>query len=343
MSSVTRTIPSETILAPELAVPSRFSDVIELTKARLVTMVLVTTAVGYLLAEVGPVRWAMLALTLIGAGLAAGAAMALNQYLEVDADARMERTRERPLPARRMSESMALLAASTMGIGGTALLLLAVDPLAAILAGGNIVLYAFVYTPLKRRTSFNTLVGAVTGGIPPMIGWAAASGTLDRGAWLLGAILFLWQIPHFLALAWLYREDYRRGGFVMLPTIDTGGSLTACVVVLSTLSLTPLALMAVLGGLAGPPFALVAVLLGAGFAGLAFQMLRDRSDRAARRVFLASLLYLPLLLGALVVDHERTMPRLRGDVALEASRSRVPSTADAVAAPRAARPTTATP
>lgn len=312
MSSLSRTIPESPsdpgLAAPPLLerVPSRrMADLGELTKARLVAMVLVTTIVGFMLASRGAIDWLLLALTVTGTALTAASAMALNQLLEIERDGRMERTRRRPLPTRRLSPHSALLLAGTTGISGTAVLLLAVHPLAAILAGLNVLLYAFVYTPLKARTTLNTLVGAVTGGIPPMIGWAAATGSLSLGAWLLGAILLVWQLPHFLALAWLHREDYRRGGFIMLPAIDPLGRLTAVVVVLSTLALVPLTLMAVLAGLGGAPYMIGALLLGFAFIALGFGLLAQRTDLAARRLFLASLVYLPLLLTLLVIDHQR--------------------------------------
>ncbi|HMN97747.1 MAG TPA: heme o synthase [Phycisphaerales bacterium] len=293
----------------------RLADVGELTKSRLVAMVLVTTAVGFILASRGPIEWWTLVLTIVGTGLAAASAMALNQLVELERDARMDRTCRRPLPDRRVSPHSAILLAGACGLAGTALLLLAVHPLAAILAGLNVILYAFVYTPLKARTTLNTLVGAVSGAIPPMIGWAAATGSLSLGAWLLGAILVLWQLPHFLALAWLYREDYRRGGFVMLPEIDPRGRLTAVVSLFASMALVPLSLMAVLAGLAGPAYVAGAILLGAGFVVLAARLVVDRSDRSARLLFVGSLVYLPLLLGLLVLDHERGKQRLRAATA----------------------------
>lgn len=286
----------------------RLSDLSALLKARLVGLVLLTTAAGFVMAERGPLRWDTLLLTLLGTAMVAGSAMVLNQLLEVERDALMQRTRLRPLPAGRIGNSSALLLGGALGVLGIGGLLLLVHPLAAILAGANLLLYAFVYTPLKTRTTLNTVVGAVTGAIPPMIGWAAAAGSVDPrtqwGAWLLGSILFLWQLPHFLALAWMYREDYSRGGFRMLPQVDRDGRLTAQVVLLSSLALIPASLMAVGGGLAGPLYALGAFLLGLMMVALAVGLMRARTDRAARRVFFASLFYLPLLLGLMVFDHD---------------------------------------
>lgn len=288
--------------------PSRLSDVSALLKVRLVALVLVTTAAGFALAGSGSFDWRMLVLTLIGTAMAAGCAMALNQVLEVDRDARMMRTRGRPLPSGRVAHSSALLLGGLMGLAGVGLLLVLVHPLPAILAGANVLLYAFVYTPLKTRTTLNTVVGAVTGALPPMIGWAAAAGSIDPatqwGAWLLGGILFLWQLPHFLALAWMYREDYSRGGFRMLPQVDRDGQLTARVVMLSSLALVPASLMAVGAGLAGAVYAVGALVLGLMMVVLAAGLLRARTQSAARRVFFGSLIYLPLLLGLMALDHK---------------------------------------
>jgi len=286
----------------------RLSDLSALLKARLVALVLLTTAAGFVLAEQGPLRWEILLLTLLGTGMVAGSAMVLNQIIEVERDGLMRRTRLRPLPAGRVGHSSALLLGGALGLLGIALLLLLVHPLAAILAGANLLIYAFIYTPLKTRTTLNTVVGAVTGAIPPMIGWSAAAGSINPetqwGAWLLGSILFLWQLPHFLALAWMYREDYSRGGFRMLPQVDRDGRLTAQVVLLSSLALIPASLMAVGGGLAGPIYALGALLLGAMMVALSVGLVRARTDQAARRVFFASLIYLPLLLGLMALDHD---------------------------------------
>lgn len=286
----------------------RLADASALLKARLVALVLVTTAVGFVLAEQGPLHWSLLLLTIVGTAMAAGSAMVLNQVLEVDRDGLMLRTRHRPLPAGRVRQTTALAIGGVLGLGGIALLLLLVHPLAAILAGANVLLYAFVYTPLKTRTTLNTVVGAVTGAIPPMIGWAAATGSIapatQWGAWLLGSILFLWQLPHFLALAWMYRADYQRGGFRMLPQVDRDGRLTAQVVLLSSLALVPASLMAVGAGLAGPVYAVGALVLGLMLVVLSAGLVRARSERAARRVFFASLVYLPLLLAFMVADHD---------------------------------------
>lgn len=315
----------------------------ELTKARLSGLVLVTTAVGYLLGlpngvnwldasreavialfaadwaalgalanvSFGSINWLVFAVVLLGTGLAAGGTSALNQWLEVDRDAAMPRTADRPLPSGAMSRNEAFLAGSVMVLLGAGLLFFGVNPLAGFLTLFTATLYILVYTPLKPRTTLNTLVGAVCGAVPPMIGWAAASGTLSLGAWLLGAILFVWQLPHFLALAWMYRDDYARGGFRMLPSVDPSGELTGRIVLLTTMLLLPLGLMMMMAlRVSGSPrggvvFAVVSTLLTVLFLLQGWRLFRHRSRENARRVFLASILYLPLVLSALVLDQPR--------------------------------------
>ena len=274
----------------------------ELTKVRLNALVLVTTAVGFALGNPGPIDWRGLGYTCIGTALAAASASLFNQLLERRRDALMHRTRGRPLPAKQVRPAVVFVAAMLTGYAGAALLGMLVGLLPAALAALNIVLYAVLYTPLKPRTTFNTLIGAVCGAIPPVIGWTAATGRLEPGAWLLGGILFVWQIPHFLALAWMYREDYARGGHQMLPVKDDRGEITAQVVVLTTLPLIPLGLSATALGLAGYWSAAVSLVAGLAFLWLSVAFFRARDDRSARRVFLASITYLPVVLAAMTLD-----------------------------------------
>ncbi len=274
----------------------------ELTKVRLNALVLVTTAVGFALAELGPIDWPSLAWTCVGTALAAASASLFNQLFERRRDALMLRTRGRPLPAKQVHPAAVFTMALLTGYAGAALLGVMVGLLPAALAAFNILLYALLYTPLKPRTTFNTLVGAVCGAIPPVIGWTAVTGRLDPGAWLLGGILFVWQIPHFLALAWMYREDYARGGHEMLPVRDREGEITAQVIVLTTLPLIPLALSATALGLAGLISAIVSTICGVGFSVLAWRFFRQRDDRSARQVFLASITYLPVVLAAMTIN-----------------------------------------
>ena len=274
----------------------------ELTKVRLNALVLVTTAVGFALAELGPLDWPRLAWTCAGTALAAASASLFNQLFERRRDALMLRTRGRPLPAKQVHPAAVFAMALLTGYAGAALLGLLVGLLPAALAAFNILLYALLYTPLKPRTTFNTLIGAVCGAIPPVIGWTAVTGRIDPGAWLLGGILFVWQIPHFLALAWMYREDYARGGHEMLPVRDHGGEITAQVIMLTTLPLIPLALSATALGLAGMASAIVSSACGVGFSVLAWRFFRRRDDRSARQVFLASITYLPVVLAVMTAD-----------------------------------------
>jgi len=264
-------------------------------------MVLITTMVGYLLA-VPTVNWVVLLATMVGTTLTAFGANALNQYRERDIDARMERTRLRPLPAGRLTAEVALVYGVAVSLLGTFILLAWSGPLPAVLAALTILLYVLVYTPMKQVSTLNTLVGAVCGAIPPLIGWAAATGGLETGGWLLFALLFVWQMPHFLALAWMYRKDYERGGLCMLPVADPTGRITFPVTVFFAMLHLPLGLMVTLSGVAGPWFALGSLALGLWWCWLGLRLYRSHSDRDARRVFLASLVYLPLALLLMLAD-----------------------------------------
>jgi len=276
-------------------------DLLLLSKARLCLMVLITTMVGYLLA-VPTVDGIVLLATMVGTTLTAFGANALNQYRERDIDARMERTRLRPLPAGRLTAEVALVYGVAVSLLGTFILLAWSGPLPAGLAALTILLYVLVYTPMKRVSTLNTLVGAVCGAIPPLIGWAAATGGLETGGWLLFALLFVWQMPHFLALAWMYRKDYERGGLCMLPVVDPTGRITFPVTVFFAMLHLPLGLMVTLSGVAGPWFALGSLGLGLWWCWLGLRLYRSHSDRDARRVFLASLVYLPLALLLMLAD-----------------------------------------
>ncbi len=281
---------------------SRLADYAELGKLRLTSLVVATTAVGFAVAPSGRGDLLRLAVTVLGTMLAALGANGLNQWIERERDARMERTRRRPLPAGRLSAARALAVSIGWSAAGVLLLAALVNVLTALLALAVVLLYAGVYTPLKTRSTLNTLVGAVCGAVPPVMGWTAATGSLAPGGLVLAGVLFVWQIPHFLALAWLHREDYERGGYCMLPAWDRTGRLSALMVLLYSLALVPVALAGHLAGLAGLSYALAAVLLGCGIAAFGLFLVTDRSRRNARRVFLASLLYLPLLLGVMVAD-----------------------------------------
>jgi heme o synthase len=277
-------------------------DYLILFKVRLCGMVLITTAVGYLVASSGSLDWGRLLLVLVGTALAAFGANALNQWLERGPDALMHRTRHRPLPAGRMSSRRALAAGLAVSSAGPLVLWFGAGRLPAVLALATILLYVLVYTPLKRRSTLNTAVGAVSGALPPVIGWAGAGHGLGLGAGLLFTLLFLWQMPHFFALAWMYRDDYARGGYKMLPVLDPHGRLTFPVAAVFALLLLPLGLIVTVAGLAGIWFALGSLALGTWWSVLSLRLARSGSDRDARRVFLASLAYLPLVLGLMVID-----------------------------------------
>ncbi len=294
------------ISRPVAAAPSRLREWVDcymqLSKSRLTLMVVLTAVVGFVMGSDSGVSWVTLLLTAVGTALAAACANALNQWVEALRDARMPRTQNRPLPSGRISPAHAVAFAMVCGIVGLAILTLGVNLLAASLAGLNIALYVSVYTPLKVRTSWNTLVGAVVGAIPPMLGGAAATGSIDAGAWVLGAVLFVWQMPHFLALAWMYRHDYELGGYRMLPSHDPGGRLTGVVVLAYALALLPVTLMATRIGLTGWVYLAAAAALGAWLTWLAIRMLLQRTDQRARKLFLASVIYLPLLLTVMMID-----------------------------------------
>src|SRR5882762_6921685 len=202
-------------------------DLVELVKARLTLLVLLTTAVGFYLGAEGPINFAALLHTVFGTAAAAAGAAALNQWWEHKLDAMMQRTRSRPVPAGRMRPQVAVVLGTALSIFGVVYLALVCNALSAALAALTLIIYIFAYTPLKRVSTFNTALGAVPGALPPMIGWAAARGTLDAGAWMLFAILFFWQLPHFFAIAWMYRDDYARAGFQMISSDDPNGGRSA--------------------------------------------------------------------------------------------------------------------
>ncbi len=283
------------------ASPARATDFLELTKPRITFLVLVTTAVGYAVALRGAFDPAAFLALLLGTALVSGGASALNQYWEREADARMQRTRLRPLPSGRVAPGEALAFGLVISAVGLALLV-SVNWLTAALGASALGSYVLLYTPLKRVTSLCTLVGAVPGAIPPLMGWAAARGTLDSGAWALFAVLFLWQLPHFLAIGWIYREDYARGGFPMLTVTDRDGSRTGRQMVLSCAALIPVTLVAGALASAGTGYLWSALVLGLVFLGCSVRFAWTKSSSTARWLFLVSVLYLPALLGLMVFD-----------------------------------------
>ena len=284
--------------------PSRnrvFADLAELVKARLTLLVLLTTAVGFYLGSESPIAYAALFHVVFGTAAAASGAAALNQWWERRDDALMRRTRTRPIPAGRMPPLQALLLAVLLSVFGIGYLAIVCNLLSAALAAVTIAIYIFAYTPLKRASTANTAVGAIPGAIPPMIGWAATRGTIDAGAWSLFAIVFLWQLPHFFAIAWMYREDYSRAGFRMVSSDDRSGERSASQSVFFCILLLVIAGVPAFLGIANFVYLAIELLLGGLFIAVAMRFLRMRTPGAARSLFIASIVYLPLLLSALVL------------------------------------------
>lgn len=277
-------------------------DYLELTKPRITMMVVLTAFMGFVLASPSAPAALPLLATLVGTGLVAAGASALNMVLERRTDALMRRTQERPLPTGRLGVAEAAAFGLALTSLGLACLAWFSGALAAAVALVTWASYVFLYTPLKIRTSLATIVGAFPGALPPVIGWAAARHAVDPGAFILFAILFLWQIPHFLAIAWIYRDDYARGGLPMLPVLDPEGRITGRQAVAHTLALLVVSLTPPVAGLAGTPYLVGAMLLGTGFAAVAVAAAVHRSLLWARRMFLASLAYLTLLCALLFVD-----------------------------------------
>src|SRR5215471_9773376 len=277
----------------------------DLFKARLTTLVLLTTLVGFLIGFRGAVDYLLMLHALLGTALVAAGASALNQLLERDYDARMKRTQSRPLPSGRLQAQTVLWVGTICSVSGIVYLGLAVNLITSALGIASLLSYLLIYTPLKRITWLNTAVGAVPGALPPLMGWTAARGELSSEGWALFAILAFWQLPHFLAIAWVYRNDYARAGFKMLPVVDPAGHRTGRQAVWHTLGLLPVSLCPFLFHLAGPIYLAGALVLGMTFLWFAIQFSRHLTVPRARQLFLVSIAYLPLLLGLLVFDKIR--------------------------------------
>ncbi len=274
----------------------------ELTKPGITRLSVLTAVAGYYMATSGPVDWVRLIHLVVGTTLAASGTNALNQCAEREIDARMRRTRVRPLPSGRLRPGEALRFSWGTALVGLIYLGWSINVLTALVVASSLASYVFVYTPLKRRTSLSTLVGAVPGALPIVAGWTAAGDGVNTVAWSLFGILFLWQLPHFLALAWLYREDYRNGGLAMLSVFDPDGEQTGRQAMLYGLTLVPVSLLPTLLGLTGATYFFGALTLGSAFAGLGAAMMVRRTELRARRLFLGSILYLPALLILMVFD-----------------------------------------
>lgn len=305
MRSTTATLPDNTDAvnppSKQTVFMHRAADFVELIKPRLVVMILITTAAGFYLGA-QTVDWLRCLHTLIGAGLTAAGVLGLNQYLERDVDAQMKRTQERPLPGGRMNPLEALLVGAVLTGGGMLYLTFIVNVLSGFVISLIVVSYLFLYTPLKRKTSLCTLIGAVPGALPPVVGWVAARGSLTGEAWVLFTILFLWQLPHSLAIAYIYREDYAKAGFRLLPVIHPDGASTCRQIVINCVALLGIGLLPALYNIAGSLYFFTALLAGAGFLAVGIYLARARSVKAARYLLYASLLYLPLVFITMALD-----------------------------------------
>ena len=289
--------------APIAMARPRWLDLVELTKPRIGVMVLFTVAIGALLAPQSPLDLTQLLHALVGTALVASGASALNQWLERHSDAQMRRTENRPLPAGRLSSAEVLTFGFALSAAGLAYMaILMTHPLAAVLTGVTLVSYVLIYTPLKRTTTLNTLIGAVPGALPPVIGWTAMTGTFDMPALVLFLIVFFWQVPHFLAIAWMYREDYARAGLKMLPVVDAEGQVTARQMLLYALALIPISLLPMLVQGASIRYGFGALGLGVFFLRSVWGFVTTPSHAQARRVLHVSLIYLPGVLLLLLLE-----------------------------------------
>jgi protoheme IX farnesyltransferase len=277
---------------------------IELTKPRITWLILMSTGVGYFfgLDRDVPLNWALLIHTIVGTGLIASGTAALNQWWERESDALMRRTASRPLPMGLLTAKRALWFGIALAVAGAAELAIWVNPLSALLGAITLAAYLFVYTPMKSRTHLSTVVGALPGAMPPLMGYAAASGILDREAWTLFLILFVWQFPHFLAIAWMYRDDYARAGIRMLPVVEPDGQSTSRQIILYATTLIPISLLPVVFGMSGKIYLVGALILGAWFLYTGVRVAFDRTNVRARHVLLASVIYLPMIYGLMVFD-----------------------------------------
>ena len=275
----------------------------ELTKPGITRLVLITTAAGFYLASRGAIDWLLLLNTIFGTALVASGTNALNQWSEREADALMRRTANRPLPSGKLDSRSAFVFAWLIAIVGMIYLAVFVNIATAIVVAISLSSYVFIYTPLKRKTWVSTLIGAVPGALPILAGWTASGRPLTAGAWALFAIMFAWQMPHFYALAWIYRDDYRNAGFQMLTVVDGTGRRAARHTMMFAAALIPISILPTVFGLTGVVYLIGALILGLGFTALTFQMFSEGpSEKVARKVFLGSIVYLPVLLFLMVVD-----------------------------------------
>ena len=287
---------------PRLSVRERMAAYVELTKPRITFLIVLTSAAGFALAAPGEVNYPALITAMVGIALLSSGIATLNQYIERDLDGLMRRTADRPLPSGKLHPNEALIFGAGLTIGAEIYLALLVNPLTALLGLTVISGYLFAYTPLKTRTTLSTMVGAFPGAVPPLIGWAAARAEIGIEAWVLFAILFLWQFPHFLAIAWMYREDYGRAGILMLPVVEPEGRVTAQQIVVYTVLLLPVSLLPAVLGTSGKIYFVGAIVLGLLFLYSSVRAAISKSRQEAKRLLLASVIYLPLLFILMVVN-----------------------------------------
>ena len=306
MSTKTAALPIHSSTAAEAVAPSsakaRVGAYLELTKPRITFLIVLTSAAGFALGSRGAVNYLLLAHALVGIGLLSSGIATLNQFIERDLDGLMRRTADRPLPSGRLLPFEALWFGVVLTLMAELYLALFVNTLTALLGLTVITGYLFVYTPLKTRTSLSTALGAFPGAMPPLMGWAAARGEIDVSAWVLFAILFLWQFPHFLAIAWMYREDYGRAGIRMLPVVEPDGRVTGQQIIAYALMLVPVSLLPTALGISGKIYLVAAAVLSLLFLASSIRAAISKSNQHARQLLLASVLYLPLLFGVMVLN-----------------------------------------
>ncbi len=281
----------------------RIGAFVELTKPRIAFMLVLTSAAGFYLGSTGPFDFPLFFNAMIGIGILAFGVATLNQYIERDTDALMDRTKDRPIPSQRLTPVEGLVFGVTQCLVAEIYLYFLVNPLTAALGLSVIVGYVFLYTPLKTKTSASTAIGAIPGAMPPLMGWTASAGEMTVGAWALFLLLFLWQFPHFLAIAWMYREQYAKAGILMLPVVEPSGRITARQIVLFSIMLVPVSLAPFFLGFAGVAYLVGAILLGLWFLYQSIRTARAKTTAEARRLLMVSVMYLPLIFGLLVIDH----------------------------------------
>jgi len=294
---------TETVENKMLGWRLRIGAFVELTKPRIAFMLVLTSAAGFYLGTTGPFDFPLFFNAMIGIGILAFGVATLNQYIERDTDALMDRTKDRPIPSQRLTPAEGLVFGVTQCLVAEIYLYFLVNPLTATLGLSVIVGYVFLYTPLKTKTSASTAIGAIPGAMPPLMGWTASAGEMTVGAWALFLLLFLWQFPHFLAIAWMYREQYAKAGILMLPVVEPSGRITARQIVLFSIMLVPVSLAPFFLGFAGVAYLVGAILLGLWFLYQSIRTARAKTTTEARRLLMVSVVYLPLIFGLLVIDH----------------------------------------